>query len=213
MDRLIARLSVLCAVPAAIILMAACDGPTERESASPSEARLETGNMADGSVPAVLPLVDDGIEPQAHRNRPQDAPDEAQSAADALRAADAALEAASVVLMDTALNGDISPVGEYRLTEPRTGSPLQLELVMTIATRERSTWFVVRVRNVGDGPLDGYFRLVCSTRSGRAGVTIEPKSLRRGRMMHQQLFVDGDPTTEGHCALQQEADWRPLQSN
>lgn len=208
MDRLIARLSVLCAVPAAIILMAACDGATERDSASSKAANSEKSDATEVAVSAGLPPSSEVVGPAIAADKQQDSrSDSERRAIEAERAAFEASEAWSSEVLGFALRGDSSPLGPYQLTEPQIGEPLQLEFVMVTA-RPDQTYFVVRLRNVGEAPLRGYFRLVCSTSSGRTGITVEPKGLAPGRALHQDLFIRGESTTQGRCALQEEDDWR-----
>ena len=204
--------TILFAVPAAIILMAACDGATERDSASPKAANSERSDATEVAVSAGPPPSSQGVGPAIAVDKQDSRSDSERRAIEAERAAFEASEAWSSEVLGFALRGDSSPLGPYQLTEPQIGEPLQLEFVMVTA-RPDQTYFVVRMRNVGDVPLRGYFRLVCSTSSSRTGVTVEPKGLARGRTIHQDLFIRGESTTQGRCALQQEDDWRRYEPN
>jgi hypothetical protein len=208
MDILIARLSVLAAVPAAIILMAACDGTTERENASSNAPRRDRADTAEAPVSARTVPESERTGPAIPADKQQDSKSESERrSAEVDRAAYEASAAWSSEVLGFAFRGESSPLGPYQLIEPRFGEPLQLEYVMVTA-RPDHTYFIVRLRNVGDGPLEGYFRLVCSTGNGRTGITIEPKGLGRGRTIYQELHIMGESTTQGECALQQEDEWR-----
>lgn len=208
MEKRIARLSVFIAVTATVMLMVACDSIVEREGGSSKTVTSERLDEPEATVSGGPLPTSDVTGPAIPAQNQENSASEAASIA--VQQAFEVSEAWSSEVLGFAIRGDISPLGPYQLTEPKTGEPLQLEFVMVTA-RPDNTTFVVRMRNVGEVPLHGYFRLTCSTSSGRTGITVEPMGLASGRTMHEDLFIRGESTTQGECSLQQEDDWRRLE--